>query len=71
MMEALKERILEDDYPMRIGYLYVVGVPSGEDVVIQSEISGTVEHYKMLQKYPVQVKNCDIAGRDLWAFAIQ
>lgn len=55
---------------MHIGYLYVVVVPSGEEVPFQSEMSGTVKEYIAKQKYPVTVMNCDIFGRNLQDYMI-
>jgi hypothetical protein len=53
----LNEPILDDDYPVYFGYLYVLdGVP------IQSDIEGTVAQLK--RYYTVEeVRRCDIAGR--------
>lgn len=65
---TLEERELEDDYPINIGYLYVIN-----DKVVRSEIKTTVKDLKRTFKsqFPnLSVKNCDIAGRDLWHLAI-
>lgn len=60
MTKELKERVLEDDYPVKVGFLYVA-----DDKVIESDITGTVMELKMLLKVK-EIKNCDIGGRDLW-----
>ena len=65
-----EERVLEDDYPMHHGYLYVVVVPSGEQVPFKAQNSQTVGQYKAEQKFDVDVMNCDIKGRDLWEHTI-
>lgn len=68
----LNEHPLEDSYPLNYGYLYVVG-----DKVFQNLPDfKTVLHMRNalvkhgLEKVDVVIKNCDIAGRNLWHLAI-
>ena len=59
-MTKLKERELEDEYPVFPLYLYVA-----DGKVIQSNIEGTVADLK--RKFNAKtITNCDIGGRDLW-----
>ena len=57
---SLNERILEDDYPVHPGYLYVA-----DGRVVSSNISGTVRNLKQYLK-AIEITNCDISGRQLW-----
>ena len=59
MNAKLKERVLDDDYPVYAGYAYVVdGTPK------ISVISGTVATLKADQNAK-EIKNCDLTGRNL------
>lgn len=59
-MFEYNERVLEDDYPMYYGYLYVI-----DDVVTVNEYDEyTVGDYK--RRFRVsEVKSCDIIGRNI------
>ena len=64
MTEALRERELEDNYPIHPGYLYVVdGKPW------QSPESMTAGELKRRGKFS-SVMSCDIKGRNLWHLAM-
>lgn len=52
------ERILEDDYPVYFGYVYIM-----DGIVQSSPIQGTVGSLKVAMKVK-QVMNCDIFGHD-------
>lgn len=72
MTEELNENVLEDNYPLHYGYLYVVG-----DKVFQNWPDfKTVAHMRNelilcgLEKEGVVIKSCDISGRDLWDLAV-
>lgn len=60
----MNERILEDDYPIFPGYLYVA-----DGFVIQPDFSSTVLELKKSLAYK-EIRNCDISARDLWDRAI-
>lgn len=60
MEKELNERELEDNYPVRFGYLYVL---DGE--VKRSAVNSTVAILKS-QTGVKSIKNCDIGGRDIW-----
>ena len=60
----LRERELEDDYPMFPGYLYVV-----DDRPWQCPEGMTAGELKQRGKFK-SVKSCDIKGRNLWHLAI-
>lgn len=53
-----KERVLEDDYPVYAGYLYVA---DGEPFM--SEIEGTVLHLKHRLKAK-EIRSCDMIARE-------
>lgn len=55
-----QENALPDDYPIYLGYLYVV-----DGKVVQSMENSTVGTWKRV-KGCKQVTSCDIAARDLW-----
>jgi hypothetical protein len=56
-MEKLKEPILEDDYPVYAGYLYVC-----DGALYESELEGTVKTLKARKGF-AEVRRCDIVGR--------
>lgn len=60
----LEERILPDNYPLRFGYLYIV-----DNKVIRMIEDMTVFELKR-RRNVIEVKNCDIAGRELWHLMI-
>lgn len=72
MKKELNERPLEDNYPLHVGYLYVVG-----DRVFQNwpgfktvkEMRDDLVRHE-IEKQDVVIKSCDIGGRDMWEFAI-
>lgn len=55
-----REHVLDDEYPVYPGYLYVA-----DGKVVQSDISGTVRDLRRYLKAP-EIRNCDIAARGLW-----
>lgn len=63
-MSEFNERELEDNYPIYLGYLYVV---DGNPWKAPDEM--TVGELKQRGKF-TSVKNCDIKGRGLWNQAI-
>ena len=64
MSKELKEHELPDDYPVYVGYLYVLdGTPA------RANANMTAAKFKQLRK-ATSIKNCDINGRDLWHLAI-
>ena len=60
----LRERELENDYPIYCGYLYVV-----DDRPWKAPEEMTVGELKKRGNFS-SVKNCDIEGRKLWDQAI-
>lgn len=60
------ERELEDDYPLRPGFLYVVG----GKVWRCPPIARTLTAREVRDAVDKSVKNCDIKGRDIWHLAI-
>ena len=60
----LNEHGLPDDYPLHVGYLYVV-----DGKVVQAIERGTVAEWKRRRGCKV-VTSCDISGRDLWHLAV-
>ena len=54
------ETILEDDYPVNAGYLYLA---DGE--VVSSPVQGTVARLKAALGATV-IRRCDIGARNLW-----
>lgn len=62
--KKINERELEDNYPILPGYLYVV-----ENKVWRAPENMTVGELKTRGKFS-SVKNCDIAGRDIWHLAL-
>lgn len=65
MPNELKERDLPDDYPVHEFYLYVI-----DDRVWRAPYPATVGEIKKLMPEVKSIKNCDIAGRDIWHLAI-
>jgi hypothetical protein len=70
--DNLCEPLLQDDYPIHAGYLYVV-----DDRPFRSPITGTVAQLRKLlaengHEYGAtcEIRRCDISGRDLWALAL-
>ncbi len=61
----LSERELEDDYPIRFGFLYVA---DGEVIQWGDDVS-TAKAVKERASIK-SLTNCDIAGRNLWHRAI-
>jgi len=57
MSTELKEPILDDDYPVYFGYLYVA-----DGKVISSDIEGTIRHLKA-NLGAKEIRRCDMAGR--------
>jgi len=58
-IRLLKEPVLDDDYPVYVGYAYVVdGKP------ILSLIEGTVQRLKHSLK-ATEIRRCDLVGRNL------
>lgn len=57
------EKILPDDYPVYAGYLYVC-----DEKVMEANVSGTVATLK--QDGYKEIRNCNIAVRNLWKYAI-
>jgi len=64
--KILKERALEDDYPTHPGYLYVVILQDGTEKVVRNVAGRTVADFKQSAEQVIEVRNCDIEGRDLW-----
>lgn len=68
------ERILEDDYPVYCMYLYtaVFKEPDGtnSEMVIRSQIEGTVKSLQASMSNCIAIKNCDIKARNLWEYAV-
>lgn len=67
-MSDLKERILEDDYQLYWGYLYIVnGKPFKNlpDFKTVGEMRNKLVSLG-IEELPVEIKSCDIAGRELW-----
>jgi hypothetical protein len=62
--KAMSEHELKDEYPMHMGYLYIV---DGE--VYRSDNQMSVGRFKQITK-ATSVKNCDIEARDLWHLTI-
>jgi hypothetical protein len=62
--KELNERILEDNYPIYIDYLYVGVSRNGTQAVLRSSYTGTVSDLKKKDGW-IKVKNCDIIGRGL------
>ena len=63
-MSKYQERVLEDDYPIYAGYLYVVdGQP------MRSMVTTTALDFKNRLKAK-EVKSCDIVGRKLQEAAL-
>lgn len=73
----LNEPVLADDYPVYVGYMYVVEfrprANSGETwlEVTTSDIEGTVADLKRKleaagQQRISHIRRCDISGRNLW-----
>lgn len=62
--DAYSEYECEDDYPIYPGYLYVV-----DGKVWRSPQPMTAGELKRRGKF-ISVKNCDIAGRELWHLAL-
>lgn len=60
-MSELNEPILEDDYPVYPGYLYVA-----DGRVVQAEQLGTVANLKKA-KNAAEIRRCDIVGRQVAA----
>lgn len=60
MTKKYVEKVLDDDYPVYAGFLYVI-----DGIVSMSEMSGTVGQLKKLNEAEV-ITTCDIVGRDLW-----
>ena len=54
------ETVLEDNYPVYPGYLYVA-----DGKVITSEFQGTVGRLKAVHK-ATEIRRCNIAARNLW-----
>lgn len=69
-MKNLNEPILEDNYPIHKGYLYIVN-----NKVIRSTIEGNVKSLKQALKVHEylkveEVRKCDIGNRNLWHLMI-
>lgn len=70
----LEEPILEDNYPVHCGYLYVVEIKTAGSsflTVISSDIQGTVADLRvdlesLGTKNILAIRRCDISGRNLW-----
>ncbi len=60
MEKKLKERVLEDDYPIYGDYLYVA-----DGVVIRSDWHGITVRELKHHLNSKEIKNCDIFGRGL------
>jgi len=58
----LNERELENNYPVHVGYLYVV------DGHVTRHVSSAIVNVGQLKRElnAKVVTNCDIAGRELW-----
>jgi hypothetical protein len=63
-LREANERVLDDEYPVYAGYLYVAdGSP------ISSDVQGTVRDLKRATGAQ-EIKNCDISFRKLWERAL-
>ena len=61
VMEFLKnERVLEDDYPVHVGYSYIA-----DKRIVASMVFGTVKDLKK-DLNAKEVRNCDLVERDLF-----
>lgn len=61
MSKELKEPILEDDYPIYAGYLYVA-----DGNVISSDWHGITAREFKAREGIKELRRCDMAGRDLF-----
>ena len=63
-MSDYVEKILPDDYPVHLGYYYLIRFYSIGEEPVKANLSGTVADLKDIDGVEY-VKSCDVVGRDL------